>query len=156
MHRGAAVKGEIPLAHFNPSFHNPQGLNKCTNIIYCNACSMGGFSPWNPLQHLQVSVVKYAVSVLYLVACKYSLSWAQSDERPGVRNSAQAEANRKRAGSRSSFLTAHILQWHRGTAVTAERGQRSQDYTRHFLKIKDAAMVLILPSSTHWEYEMRF
>lgn len=45
VHRGAAVNGEIPLAHFNPTFHNPQGLNKCTNIIYCNAPSLGGFSP---------------------------------------------------------------------------------------------------------------
>ena len=45
VHRGAAVNWEIPLACFNPSFHNPQGLNKCTNIIYCNAPSMGGFSP---------------------------------------------------------------------------------------------------------------
>lgn len=45
VHRGAAVNGEIPLAHFNPIFHNPQGLNKCTNIIYCNAPSLGGFSP---------------------------------------------------------------------------------------------------------------
>lgn len=45
VHCGAAVNGEIPLAHFNPTFHNPQGLNKCTNIIYCNAPSLGGFSP---------------------------------------------------------------------------------------------------------------
>lgn len=58
VHRGAAVDGEIPLAHFNPMFHNLQGLNKYTNIIYCNAPSLGGFSPRNPLQHLQVPVVK--------------------------------------------------------------------------------------------------
>lgn len=45
VHRGAAVNWEIPSACFNPSSHNPRGLNKRTNFIYCNAPSMGGFSP---------------------------------------------------------------------------------------------------------------
>lgn len=152
VHWGAAVNGEIPLAHFNPTFHNPQGLNKCTNIIYCNAPSLGGFSPWNPLQHLQVPVVKQAAHSLYLVACKNSLSWAWSDERTGVRNSAQVEVNRQRAWRGSSFLAVQVLPRHQGTAVTAERGQCSQGYTIHFLK--GAATVLFFPA-THWEYEMR-
>lgn len=33
-------------------------------------------------------------------------------------------------------------------------GQCSHDYTRCFLKIKDAATVLFLPP-THWEHEMK-
>lgn len=91
--------------------------------------------------------------ILYLVARKYPFSWAQGDERTGVRNSAQADAKRQRAQGGSSFLTAQDLHGHQGTAVTAERGQRLQDYTRCFLKIKDAATVLFLPP-IHWEDEM--
>lgn len=74
----------------------------------------------------------------------------------GVRNSAQAEANRQRAWAQhgSSFLAAQALHRHQGITVTAERGQRSQGYTRCFLKIKNAVTVLFLPPP-HWEYEIR-
>lgn len=55
--------------------------------------------------------------ILYLVAHKYSFSWAQSDERTGVRNSAQAKlkGTRLRLGAHFSLCRSctgiEALQW---------------------------------------------
>lgn len=68
-------------------------------------------------------------------------------QESGIQLKQRLTGSRRGGGAHFSLYRSH-----QGTAVTAERGQRSQGYTIHFLK--GAATVLFFPA-THWEYEMR-